>query len=185
MNWMLISPMTCRALASLLVYSSIVSFTVSLMRRRRIYGDTVSGVDTGTLDMLHDTRNQDIGSVAHRVNLNLFAHAGIYQRGSGDPARYRLMMPMNSSMSSSLDTRSACPVRPVHRTGAPVPDSPAQLRCLLRFLSCKYGVPRRLSEFWHLLQNLIKQLSVLRRVYILCRGSKDRHAHLHQSSRSA
>ena len=43
------------------------------MRRRRIYGDTVSGVDTGTLDMLHDTRDQDIGSVTHGVNLDLFS----------------------------------------------------------------------------------------------------------------
>src|SRR5699024_2985166 len=40
----------------------------------RVNGDTVSGVNTGSFDMLHNTRNQDIFSVAHRVNLDLFSH---------------------------------------------------------------------------------------------------------------
>ena len=39
--------------------------------RSRVYGDTVSGVDTGSFDMLHDTRDQDIGTVAYSINLNL------------------------------------------------------------------------------------------------------------------
>ena len=41
---------------------------------RRIYGDTVTGVDTGTLDMLHDTRDQDIGTIADRIDLDLLTH---------------------------------------------------------------------------------------------------------------
>ena len=31
-------------------------------------------MDTGTLDMLHDTRNQDIGAVADRIYLDLFSY---------------------------------------------------------------------------------------------------------------
>ena len=41
---------------------------------RRIYGDTVAGMDTGTLDMLHDTRDQNIGTVADRIDLDLLTH---------------------------------------------------------------------------------------------------------------
>ena len=40
----------------------------------RIYGDTVSGVDTGTLNMLHDTRDQDVCSVADGVYLDFLTH---------------------------------------------------------------------------------------------------------------
>ena len=72
MNWMLISPMTCSAFASLLEYSPRSSLLiVSLIARCRIYGDTVSGVDTGTLDMLHDTRDQDIGSPSHTASTSI------------------------------------------------------------------------------------------------------------------
>ena len=42
--------------------------------RCRIYGDTVSGMDTGTLDMLHDTRDQDIGTVTYRVDLDFLTY---------------------------------------------------------------------------------------------------------------
>ena len=31
-------------------------------------------MDTGTLDMLHDTRDQDIGTVADRIDLDLLTH---------------------------------------------------------------------------------------------------------------
>ncbi len=40
----------------------------------RIYGDTVTGMDTGTLNVLHDTRDQDVGAVADSVHLDLLAH---------------------------------------------------------------------------------------------------------------
>ena len=40
----------------------------------RIYGDTVSGVDTGTLNMLHDTRDQDVCPVADGVYLDFLTH---------------------------------------------------------------------------------------------------------------
>ena len=39
----------------------------------RINGDTVSGVNAGALDVLHDTRNQNIGAVADCINLDLLA----------------------------------------------------------------------------------------------------------------
>ena len=40
----------------------------------RIYGDTVAGVDTGTLNMLHDTGNQDVGAVTDGIHLDFLAH---------------------------------------------------------------------------------------------------------------
>ena len=39
----------------------------------RINGDTVSGVNAGALDVLHDTRNQNIGAVADCINLDFLA----------------------------------------------------------------------------------------------------------------
>ena len=48
--------------------------------RCRINGDTVSGMDTGALDVLHDTRDQDVLTVADRVDLDLLTHqVFIYQ----------------------------------------------------------------------------------------------------------
>ena len=44
-------------------------------------------MDTRTLDMLHDTRNQDVVAVTYGVDLDLLAHADIYQQGSGDPVQ--------------------------------------------------------------------------------------------------
>ena len=70
MNWILISPLTCSAFASLLVYSAIF-FYYFINGRSRVYRDTVSGVDTGSLDMLHDTGDQDIGTVAYGIDLDL------------------------------------------------------------------------------------------------------------------
>jgi hypothetical protein len=35
----------------------------------RIYGNTVSGVDTCTLDMLHDSRNQDVLTIAYCIDI--------------------------------------------------------------------------------------------------------------------
>ena len=40
----------------------------------RIYGDTVTGMDTCTFDVLHDSRDQDILAIAYRINFNLLTH---------------------------------------------------------------------------------------------------------------
>ena len=37
----------------------------------RIYGNTVSGMDSGTLDMFHNTRNENVGSVTYSIDLDL------------------------------------------------------------------------------------------------------------------
>ena len=55
----------------------IVHQTVFLalgQHKGRIYRDGVSGMDTRTLDVLHDTRNQNGLAVADRVNLQLGTH---------------------------------------------------------------------------------------------------------------
>ena len=41
--------------------------------RRRVYGDTVAGVNAGTLDVFHDTRDQDVFAVAYGIDLDLLA----------------------------------------------------------------------------------------------------------------
>ena len=66
----------CKA-ACVLCNGFLCSFTDSLCR---IYGNTVTGVDSRTLNMLHDTRNQNVLAVTYSVYLNLFAHqVFIYQ----------------------------------------------------------------------------------------------------------
>ena len=65
----------------------MVAFTLSLMARSRINGNTVSGMDTCTLNVLHDTRDQDILAVADSVNLDLFSLQGIYLPESDAPVR--------------------------------------------------------------------------------------------------
>ena len=42
-------------------------------RGSRVHRDTVPGMDAGALDMFHNARNQDIGAVANRIHLQLFA----------------------------------------------------------------------------------------------------------------
>ena len=41
---------------------------------RRIHGDTVTGMDSRSLDMLHNARNQNILSIAYRINLDFLSH---------------------------------------------------------------------------------------------------------------
>ena len=49
-------------------------------RGRRVDRDTVPGMDAGALDMFHNARNQDVGAVAYRIHLQLFAlQVFIYQ----------------------------------------------------------------------------------------------------------
>ena len=40
----------------------------------RIHGNTISGMDTCTLDMLHDTRDQDIVAITYGINLDFLTH---------------------------------------------------------------------------------------------------------------
>ena len=40
-------------------------------RMCRIYRDTISGMDTGTLNMFHDTRDQNICTVAYSIDFDL------------------------------------------------------------------------------------------------------------------
>ena len=147
-----------------------------LMVCSRIYGDTVSGMDTGALDMLHDTRNQDIGAVAYGINLDLLAHADIYQPGSDAPVRYRLMMPINSSISSSLNGD-------LHTLSAKYVGRTDQYRiaelvgCFFCLFCGEYGVHLRLSGFQHCsrISSNSSRSSAASTFSAAC--TKDRHTH--------
>ena len=71
---MLIIPIAWKCLARRRVYSTMVSFAFLADGLCRIYGNTVSGVDACTLDVLHDTRNQNVLAVAYCIDLDFFAH---------------------------------------------------------------------------------------------------------------
>ena len=80
MNWMLRSPLTGSAAAICRVSSTIA---IALLREkvlRGIDGVAVAGVHARALDVLHDPRDERVGAVAHRVDLDLFARADICRR---------------------------------------------------------------------------------------------------------
>ena len=132
---------------------------------------------TGTLDMLHDTRNQYVGSVTDCIYLDLSSlQIFIYQNrmilGNGiddaDELVNLIIVPGNlHALSAQHIGRSY-----QHRIPDPV--------ChFLGFLRSKYssaGCTRNSC----LLQNLIEQLTVFGCVYILCLSSQNRNAHLHK-----
>ena len=60
--------MQCLCKTLCILYNRLLNLITD--RRSRIYRNTVSGMDTGTLDMLHDTRDENVGSVAYGINLD-------------------------------------------------------------------------------------------------------------------
>ena len=48
-------------------------FYVVIKALCRVHGNTVSGMDSGTFDMLHDTRDQDVFAVAYGIDFDLFS----------------------------------------------------------------------------------------------------------------
>ena len=74
-NWILISPYNMQCSCQTFLYILQSSLLHDLADRRcRVYRNTVSGVNTGSLDMFHNTRDQDICTIAYRINLNFFTH---------------------------------------------------------------------------------------------------------------
>ena len=144
---------------------------------RRIYRDTVSGMDTGTLNMLHDTRDQNVSSITDGIYFDLFTHnIFIYQD--------RMLL---SNLVDNTDKFINIFVtdRDLHALSAQYIGRTYQNRIsqlvgsLLCLFCCKYSMSRR-SRNMALFQDLIKTLSVLCSVYIFCCCTKDRHTHFHK-----
>ena len=129
------------------------------------------------LNVLHNTRNQNVLTVADSIHFNLFSYnILIYQNrmilGNHINNTNKLINIM--VIDADLHTLSAQHIGGTHQNRI------SQLiRCLLGLFCSKYRLSCR-SRNLALLQNLIKQFSVLCRIYILCRCSQNRHAHFHQ-----
>ena len=144
----------------------------------RIYGNTVTGMDSGTLNMLHNTRNQNVLAVAYGINLDFFSHQVLVNKD------WMLLCDLVDHtdvlfhiLIAYCNTHSLT-AKYIGRTNQ---NRIAQLICsFLRFLCGKYSVSLR-SRDLALLKNLIKQLTVLSCIYVLSRCSKNLHTHLGKS----
>ena len=143
----------------------------------RIYGNTVSGMDSRALNVFHNTGDQDFFSVAYCVHLDFFSHQvfiyknRVFLRNLIDDADIFFHIFITDCNPHSL---SAQYVRRSHKNRI------AKLCC--RFL-CFFCCENSMSLWsWNptLLQNLIKQLSVLCSIYVLCRSTQDFYSHLHK-----
>ena len=134
-------------------------------------------MDTRALDMLHDTRNQDILSIADRVYLNLLTLQILVHQNRmllGDPVDDADELFHILIVDGNLHALAA------QYVGRANQNRIAQLVCcLLCLLGGKYRMSLG-SRNLTLLQNLVKELSVLCRVHIFRGSTKDGHAHLHQ-----
>ena len=143
----------------------------------RIYGNTVAGMDTRTLNMLHDTRDQDILSITYGIYLDLFAlQVLIYQNGMFlcDPVDNADILVHILVIDGDLHTLSA------QHVGRPDKHRISQCICHTDRLVCRiYCMPLR-SRNMTFLQNLIEKFPVLRSIHILRRCSQNFHTHLHQ-----
>ena len=128
--------------------------------------------------MLHDTRDQDICAVAYRINLNLFTHQVFIDQNrvilcdlvDGIDKFYDLII-----IECNVHALSA---KYIGRTNQyRITDA---ICCCFCFLSGVYGITC-CSRNTCLLQNLIKELTVLSCINVFCFCTKDRHAHLHQA----
>ena len=140
----------------------------------RIYGNTVSGVDTCTLDMLHDSRDQNVLAITNRIYLDLFSHQIlIYQDrmllcdlvDDADVFFHILITDCNTHPLAAQNIGRTNQYR--------IP----KLVCrLFRFLCSKY---RMTLWSWDLafFKDLIEQLPILCSIYILRRSSQDLHTH--------
>ena len=146
----------------------------------RIYGNTVSGMDTGPFNMLHDSRNHNVLTVADRVHLDLLAHQVlIHQNGMllGDPVDDSDVFVHILIVDGDLHTLAAQHIGGTHQHRiAQLVGRPDGFTGSVHRLSLGTG---NLA----LLQNFVEKLPVLRRVHILRGGTQDGNSHLHQGLR--
>ena len=134
-------------------------------------------MDTCSLYMFHDTRNQDIFAIAYGIDLNFLAlQIFIYQDWMilcdtvNNTNKFIHIVIINCN----LHTLSAKYVRRSYQNRIS-----QTVRNFFCFLRCKYSTAGRSWNFT-LLKDLIEELSILCCIYVLSRCTKDRHAHLHQ-----
>ena len=144
----------------------------------RVNGDTVSGMHARALHMLHQSGDQDIGAVADRVNLHLLAlQVLVYQNGMilGDAVDDGHKFLDLCIGDGDLHALAAQHVGGAHQHGI------TKTVChSLRFFRCINGSAAGSGDFTFL-QNLVKQLSVFRRVHVFRTGSQNRNPHFHQA----
>ena len=127
--------------------------------------------------MLHNTRNQDILSIAHSIYLDFLAHEIFIHQDrmllcdlvdDSDIFFYVFIADCDTHSLSSKYVGRADKYRISQLVGS-----------FFRLFCCEYSVSLR-SRNLTFLQNLIEQLTVLRSIYILCGCSEDLDTHLHQ-----
>ena len=146
-------------------------------RLRRVDRNRVTGVNAGALNVLHDTRNQDILAVADRIDLNLNALNILV-----DQNRVFLRIAVDhTDVLVDIVVRNcdahACAAEHVggahqHR----IPEAVGNLLCLFR----RKDRAARRARNARFLENRVKALSVLGRIDILRRRAENRNAHLHE-----
>ena len=143
----------------------------------RIYGDTVSGMDTCTFDMFHDTRNQDILTITYSIDLDFFTHQVFINKDrmflcdlvdDSDIFFYILIADRNTHTLSAKNVGRTYKYRISQLIG-----------CFFCFFGSKDSMSLR-SRNLALLQNFIEQLTVFSRIYIFCRCSEDFYSHFHE-----
>ena len=137
-------------------------------RRCRINGNTVTGMDAGSFNMLHNTRNQDIRAVTHRIHFD-FLPLQVFVNQN----RMILCDPIDDihKLFDLFIGNGDLHALAAQHVGGSYQNRITQSVCnLLSFLCRKYSAAccsRDLCFF----QYLIKQLSVFSRIHILCPGS--------------
>ena len=101
MNWMLISPITCKDFASLLVYSAIVSFTLSLIVGAG-YTEILSPEWTPVRSICSIIPGMRMSVPSHTASTSISLPCKYLSTRIGWSCAIRLMIPMNSSISWSL-----------------------------------------------------------------------------------
>ena len=134
-------------------------------------------MDTGTFNVLHDSRYQNICSITDGIYFNLFSHnVFIYQDGM-------LLRDLVDNAYKFINILIAD--GNLHSLAAQYIGGANQHRiaqcigCLFCFLCRKYRMACRSWDL-ALLQDSIKALPVLCSIHILCGSSQDRDTHLHQ-----
>ena len=137
-------------------------------------------MDTGPLDMLHDSRDQNVGAITDGINLDLFSHdILIYE--------YRMLLG-NLVDDSDKFVHILVADGDLHALAAQNigwTDQHRISQLMGRFFSLFGSVNRmaRRSRNTAFLQNLVEQLPVLRRIHIFRGRTENRNTHLHQTFR--
>ena len=142
----------------------------------RIDGNTITAVDTGSLNMFHDARNQDIFAVADTIHFDFLTHQILIDQD-------RMFLNCLIDNIHKFDNIAVINCN-LHTLSAKNIGRTDQYRvtqmvgCLQCFFCCEYCCACR-SRDLTLLKDFIKQLSVFSCIYILCLCTVNRHTHLH------